>query len=92
MAALGHRCQLCDPLNQKFNSALTRLILQCAKPAAARNQIEKRTFAVQPGISAKANLRPRGWELGNANKADSPNAPFGHVAYLIACHCGKIVT
>jgi hypothetical protein len=29
--------------------------------------------------------------LRNANKADGPDPPFGHVAYLIACHCRKIV-
>ena len=37
----------------------------------------------------KADIRRN---LRNANKADGPDPPFGHVAYLIACHCRKIVT
>jgi hypothetical protein len=37
----------------------------------------------------KADLRRN---LRNANKADGPDPPFGHVAHLIACHCRKIVT
>jgi hypothetical protein len=27
-----------------------------------------------------------------ANIAGGPDPPFGHVADLIACHCGKIIT
>ena len=55
-------------------------------------------------LPPKADIGERDWNvrfvpkadvrgiLRIANKADGPDPPFGHVAYLIACHCRKIVT
>src|SRR5215471_17607860 len=41
-----------------------------------------------------ANGRSRRSQMitsSDANKTHSPNPPFGHVAYLVACHYRKII-
>ena len=70
-------------LGQK--QTLEHLRAMSALPPKADIGTQLRDVRFVPKADIRRNLR-------NANKADGPDAPFGHVAYLIACHCRKIVT